>query len=130
MLSILSTILGSYAINDCGKVCHGEAIPDVHDCSKFLLCNNGVLQSTVCPQNYGFNKVTLKCEYNPSCWKNPPVQQNPCLGRPDNTYVPYFASCKLFYFCYGGLSLLKSCPDGYRFDTAASSCVVNTTSCT
>ncbi|CAD7080700.1 unnamed protein product [Hermetia illucens] len=134
LLALLASIIGSNADANCGTISHGAAIPDAYDCSKFLLCSNGILVNTVCPQNYGFNKSTGKCEYNPACWgtspPQPPGLQNPCIGRPDNSYAPYSGSCRLYYVCNSGVALLKSCPDGFRFDFVNSKCIINTTACT
>lgn len=116
----------------CGSIPHGGSKAHEKSCSHFLVCTNGVLFETACPQNYGYNRSTNKCEYNSDCWANNglnPGKSKICANHPTGSYLPSITGCRSFYYCYKGYAIPSNCPVGYAFRPLVSTCVVSDLEC-
>ncbi|CAD7080683.1 unnamed protein product [Hermetia illucens] len=139
LVASLLCAVGTQALTtrtSCGSLPSDSKIPNPKNCSQYLYCKNGNLQTLTCPQDYEYNQLQARCAYNPKCWSDVkditdthPSAENPCAGRSDGIYLPSPLSCRLFYYCMNNMSLLRSCPEGYAFSSLDSVCVQKTTNC-
>ncbi|XP_026726565.1 proline-rich extensin-like protein EPR1 [Trichoplusia ni] len=112
---------GSYAIND-------------GDCSRFIMCQEGLSTIMTCPLGLVFNDQTQVCDWpanvpqcHPAVFKDfscpaPPVERNGDIS--DTVYnYRYGSQCKAFISCQRGQPRLLSCDPGLAFDEASQSCI-------
>ncbi|XP_075986906.1 uncharacterized protein LOC142983774 [Anticarsia gemmatalis] len=104
------------------------------DCSKFIMCQEGLATIMDCPAGLAFNQAIDSCDWPanvPQC--NPRVFDSfTCPEPPVDEYgyvsdiiykYKYGQQCKLYIACQKGHPRLLSCEAGLSFDQASQSCI-------
>ncbi|KAJ8734669.1 hypothetical protein PYW08_013919 [Mythimna loreyi] len=104
------------------------------DCSKFIMCQEGLATIMDCPMGLVFNSQTSTCDWpanvpqcNPNVFKDitcpePPKDENGNISDIIYKYR-YGQQCKLYVACQLGRPRLLSCDRGLAFDHTSQACI-------
>ncbi|KAJ0181068.1 hypothetical protein K1T71_003153 [Dendrolimus kikuchii] len=98
------------------------------DCSKYIVCQDGIANIMTCPPGLVFNKNIDDCDWPinvPSC--NLDIFKGfKCPSQPDSDLIEKFrfkGSCTSYIACQRGHPRLLSCDYGLYYEEATQSCV-------
>lgn len=88
-------------------------------CSEYYFCYDGVSTLMKCATNLYFNPEKSKCDFkdNVNCSTGKPK-----CSKNENGFFPHETSCKLFYFCSGGVLSVQQCPYFYYWNADEKEC--------
>ncbi|KAJ9600290.1 hypothetical protein L9F63_009415, partial [Diploptera punctata] len=95
-----------------------DSLPHQTDCTKYLVCDNGVLVEKDCPDHLHFNPVSKICDWqqNANCAID---QQQQCQN---SDILPHPKNCTKFYMCDNGVLVEKECPASLHFNSVSKVC--------
>jgi len=93
-------------------------IPYPGDCSKYMVCSNGVLLPEVhqCPPGTLFDPKIGECNLEAN------VECEPTCPDSGTATFPHDRNCSLYWLCSMGVPSLRQCPPGLVFDPKLSTC--------
>ncbi len=92
--------------------------PHPFDCSLFLGCKAGVMETFSCPTPLLFDPIRKSCEY-PSQF----LCDISCQNKTDGRY-PHSQDCSLYISCNSGVATFFKCPNPLLFDPEQLGCWV------
>jgi len=94
----------------------GTFVPDPQSRNRFFFCQGGRAMGGLCDPGFEFHPIDSVCERVQQTTTQSPVPRDPCLGRPDGTFLPDPTSNTRFLYCVGSQSTVGNCPPGMIFD--------------
>lgn len=117
----------------CEGVDEGRLVPYPNDCTKFIQCENPTSIVYDCVEGQEFSARLERCmsPWVANCTYGKTTTANPfttteatdttefpdyfCIGKPEDTYVPYPHNCTKFIVCRDPIPVGYDCPAGTEF---------------
>lgn len=116
--TLIASIIGLHAndVNICSGVADDVFLPDIGNCSNYIVCRNQTVYAQKCDAGYLFDSTNQSCDY-PNLVKCAPTCTKDALSS-----FCYDRTCTKYVLCYAGAPVVRECCDGLQYNKDTDRC--------